>query len=93
MASSIYLFSYECNISKKKTARCIADKIASLYDVKKIHGSLYLIKSTDDVELLEKFLSSCFTEKDTYILVDITDQKHRYKNIQSKGLFLWMDNI
>lgn len=54
MASKIYLFSYECGTNKQWTDHCIADRMASLYDIKPLHSSLYLIKSTDDVQLLEK---------------------------------------
>lgn len=33
-----------------------------------------MIKTTEDVELLEKYLFDCFDHKDTYFLVDITDK-------------------
>ncbi|MBT2571150.1 hypothetical protein [Planococcus sp. ISL-110] len=93
MASRIYLFSYECGSNKEWTDQCITERMASLYDIKQLHHSLYLIKTTDDVRLLETHLIGCFDRKDTYFLVDITDQPHQYQNLLSKGLFSWMDNL
>ena len=93
MASRVYLFSYECGTNKEWTDRCITDRMAGLYDIKQLHSSLYLIKTTDDAALLETHLISCFDNKDTYFLVDVTEQPHKYQNILSKNLFSWMDNL
>lgn len=93
MASKIYLFSYECGTNKEWTHNCIDERMARLYDIKQLHSSLYLIKSTDDVQLLETHLISCFDRRDTYFLVDITEQPHQYQNLLSTGLFSWMDDL
>ena len=93
MASKVYLFSYECGTSKEWTDNCITERMAGLYDIKKLHNSLYLIKTTDDVGLLETHLISCFDNKDTYFLVDVTEQPHKYHNLLSKNLFSWMDSL
>jgi len=93
LVSKIYLFSYKCVSNKEWTDQCIQNKKSMLYDIKPIHDSLFLIKTTDDIELMENFMTECFDNKDSYFLVDITDQSNRKRNIESKNLYEWMDNI
>lgn len=93
MASRIFLFSYECGSDKQWTDRCINERMDRLYDIKQLHDSLYLIKTTDEVDLLETHLSGCFDHRDAYFLVDITDQPHTGKNLTANAVQSWMNNI
>lgn len=93
MASKVFLFSYVCASKGEWTNKCVDERMSKLYDIQKIHHALYLIKTTEDVELLEKYLMECFDHQDTYFLVDITDKPNRYKNIDSKDITSWIDNI
>ncbi|KUP09403.1 hypothetical protein Q75_00285 [Bacillus coahuilensis p1.1.43] len=93
MASEVYVFSYVCAFKEDWTNRCIDERMSKLYDIRKIYHALYMIKTTKDVELLEKYLVECFDNKDAYFLVDITDKPNRYKNIDSTDITIWLDDI
>jgi len=92
MTAKIYLFTYNSEINSQ-TEVCINQRLEKLYDIKHIHNSVQMIKTDDDIVVLEKYLATCFHKKDSYLLVDITEQKNRYKNIQSSDIAYWMDNI
>ena len=92
MTAKIYLFTYNSEI-KEQTESCINDRLAKLYDIKHIHESVQMIKTDDDIGILEKYLAACFDKKDSYFLVNITEQQNRYKNIQSSDIAHWMDMI
>ncbi|WP_416150027.1 hypothetical protein ACM26V_03240 [Salipaludibacillus sp. HK11] len=92
LTGKIYLFSYSSNVSEE-TVHCINERLAKLYDVKFIHNSVQLIKTDDDMSILVKYLASCFEKKDSYFLVNITDQPNRYTNTESADIAHWMDNI
>ncbi|WP_059105788.1 hypothetical protein [Shouchella shacheensis] len=92
MAARIYLFSYNASITERREI-CIDERLLKLHDIKHIHNAVFLIKTDDDISILTKYLASCFDEKDSYFLVNITDQPNRYINTQSADIARWMDNI
>jgi hypothetical protein len=67
--------------------------MTNLYDIKKIHESLFLIKTTEEVDLLKKYLMQCFDHKDTFFLVDISDQPNIYQNPIDNNISSWLNNI
>ncbi|KKI90491.1 hypothetical protein WQ54_21335 [Bacillus sp. SA1-12] len=92
MAARIYLFSYESQVNNH-TKECIQKSLTTLYDIKQIHENVNMIKTDDDITILEKYLSSCFDKKESYLIVDITEQPCRNKTTSSSGISFWMDNI
>ena len=93
MASKVYLFSYVCANKEEWTNKCVNERLSKLYDIRKVHDALYMIKTTEDAGLLEKYLMECFDHKDTYFLVDITDKPNRYNNVDSKNISSWIHDI
>ncbi|MFC7320043.1 hypothetical protein [Halobacillus campisalis] len=93
MTNKIYLFSYETSGKKERTEACISERLSKLYDVKQVHKGVYLIKTIDEVSLFEKYLRECFDRKDTYFIVEITEQKKRFINTSSTDINSWMENI
>lgn len=93
MTNRIYLFSYYSTAERNSTEECMTDRLSKLYDVKKVHSSLFLIKTTDDITLLEKYLIECLNTEDTFYLVDITEKEKRFKNTDSSGINSWAENI
>jgi len=61
--------------------------------VKCINKSSYLIKTDDDITIIDKYLSTCFDKKESYFLVNITDQPNRHSGMSSLSIDSWMDNI
>lgn len=92
MTANIFLFSYE-PYKRGWTDRCVRSHLESLYDIKHLHHDMYLIKTDDDIDLLEKYLTECFFEKDRYYLLQIKDEPYRFKRAKSKSIRRWMDNI
>ncbi|GAE93159.1 hypothetical protein JCM21714_2211 [Gracilibacillus boraciitolerans JCM 21714] len=91
MASKIYLFSYETHYDKVLT--CLDKRLWMLYDTKQINENVHLIKTEDDISILEKFLAECFGNHGTYVLVEIADQPIRLFHSTSKLIKRWMDDI
>ncbi|WP_232718528.1 hypothetical protein [Bacillus sp. FJAT-45037] len=92
MAARIYLFSYHSDVQDKEL-NCINERLSKLYDIKQVHPTVQLIKTDDDISILDKYLAACFNEKGSYFLVNITDQPNRFKNTDSADITYWMDNI
>jgi hypothetical protein len=92
VASNIFLFSYESRESEG-TDRCIQSRLKKLHDIKHLHGNLYLIKSDEDIHLLEKYLKDCFISKDRYYLLQVKDEPYRFHKARSKYIRVWMDDI
>lgn len=93
LPSKIYLFSYKCATNQEWTQKCIHERKAKLYDIKSIHDSAFLIKTTEDIQLLEKYLKECFDHRDTYFIVDISDQPKRFINVEGNNITGWMDDL
>ncbi|MBT2282509.1 hypothetical protein J7E78_02945 [Paenibacillus polymyxa] len=92
MVAKTYLFSYSPEKSGW-TDRCIQSHLDMLYDIKYVHSNLVLIKTDDDIDLLEKYLVECFTKKDRYFLIEITDQSIRFQRTESKYINRWLDDV
>jgi DNA-binding phage protein len=61
--------------------------------VKRINKSAYLIKTDDDITIIDKYLSTCFEKEERYFLVNITDQPNRHSGMSTLSIDSWMDNI
>ncbi|MGM0845283.1 MAG: hypothetical protein ACQEUT_09925 [Bacillota bacterium] len=91
ITSKIFLFSHDTE-TDSDVLECIEVRLRKLYDIKQINDSAYLIKTEDDIALLDKYLSNCFTSKEKYFIVNITDQPKRHNN-KELDIDWWMDNI
>ncbi|WP_141395218.1 MULTISPECIES: hypothetical protein [Bacillus] len=89
----IYLFTYECASKQEWTNNCIDERLAKLYDIKNVHDTAFLVKTTEDIDVLEKYLMACFDRKDTYFLVDVTSSRSKYLNCKDGELSGWLENI
>lgn len=49
VASEIYLFGFKCSSKEEWSKNCMKERMGKLYDVKKIHDTMYLIKTTEDI--------------------------------------------
>ena len=92
MANKIYLFSYETeNAVTKASVEAIMD---DLYDVLNIFNkNVYLIKTEDDLRILDKYIQTYLKNDDRYILVDITEQPLNYNNLNVTDPNYWFYNI
>jgi len=92
MANKIYLFSYESeNAVTQASIEAIMD---DLYDVLNIFGkNVYLIKTEDDLNILNKYIQTYLKLDDKYILVDITEQPISYNNLNAADPNYWFYNI
>ncbi|GKU85143.1 MULTISPECIES: hypothetical protein [Niallia] len=92
MANKIYLFSYETeNAVTKASIEAIMD---DLYDVLNIFNkNVYLIKTEDDLSILDKYIQTYLKIDDRYILVDITEQPLNYNNLNATDPNYWFYNI
>ncbi|PYZ98974.1 hypothetical protein CR205_10515 [Alteribacter lacisalsi] len=61
--------------------------------MKKVHETAYLIKSDDDISILDKYLSVCFTGDDSYYLADVSDQPNRFIMKEAEGVVQWLDDL
>ncbi|MCG7381937.1 hypothetical protein [Paenibacillus sp. ACRRY] len=92
MVANIFLFSYEPS-KPGWTERCIESHLESLYDVKHLHNKIYLIKTDDDIDLLEKYLTECFNPKDRYYLLEVKDEPFRFRRPRSKYIKRWIEDV
>lgn len=92
MANKIYLFSYETeNAVTKASIEAIMD---DLYDVLNIFNeNVYLIKTEDDLSILNKYIQTYLKNDDRYILVDITEQPINFNNLNAIDPNYWFYNI
>jgi hypothetical protein len=92
LANKIYLFSYETeNAVTKASIEAIMD---DLYDVLNIFNkNVYLIKTEDDLSILDKYIQTYLKIDDRYILVDITEQPLNYNNLNATDPNYWFYNI
>ncbi|TRZ39594.1 hypothetical protein CEQ21_01085 [Niallia circulans] len=92
MASKIYLFSYDTeNAVTKASIEAIMD---DLYDVLNIFNkTIYLIKTEDDLSILDKYIQTYLKNNDKYILVEITEQPINHRNLDAADLNYWLFNI
>ena len=92
LANKIYLFSYETeNAVTKASVEAIMD---DLYDVLNIFNkNVYLIKTEDDLSILDKYIQTYLKNDDRYILVDITEQPLNYNNLNVTDPNYWFYNI
>ncbi|MEY8738452.1 hypothetical protein AB9M62_23510 [Bacillales bacterium AN1005] len=93
MANKIYLFSYETeNAVTQASIEAIMD---DLYDVLNIFNKndVYLIKTEDDLSILDKYIQKYLKNDDRYILVDITDQPINHNNLNATDPNYWFYNI
>lgn len=92
MANKIYLFSYESK--NAVTQASIEALMDDLYDVLNIFGkNVYLIKTEDDLNILDKYIQTYLMQDDKYILVDITEQPLSYSNLNATDPNYWFYNI
>ncbi|KMJ58017.1 hypothetical protein AB685_14445 [Bacillus sp. LL01] len=91
--NKIYLFTFHCSRKEKWTIDCINERMTKLYNIKKVHNHSFLIKTTEDINILEKYLMACFDRSDTYFLVDISDQKSKFQHIEDGNISGWIENI
>jgi len=92
MAMKIYLFSYMTG-DDELAKECLDDRLWKLYDVKQIHNNVHLIKTDDDITILQKFLAECFEGEGGYFIVEIADQPTRYFKPIDANIDGWMDDI
>jgi len=92
LTARIFFFSYQWE-AEWATHTCIEERVRKLYDVKHMNKSAYLIKTDDDIDILNTYLSTCFEKEETYFLVDITDQSNRHQGLDALNINRWMDNI
>ncbi len=92
MVANIYLFSYKPS-KDGWIDRCIDSHLEMLYDIKHVHDRVYMIKTDDDIDLLEKYMTECFTNKDSYFLIQILDQPIRHQRLHSKYINRWLEDI
>ncbi|MEI2405407.1 hypothetical protein [Niallia taxi] len=92
MANKIYLFSYDTeNAVTKASVEAIMD---DLYDVLNIFNkNVYLIKTEDDLSILDKYIQTYLKNDDRYILVDITEQPLNFNNLNATDPNYWFYNI
>lgn len=92
LANKIYLFSYETeNAVTKASIEAIMD---DLYDVLNIFNeNVYLIKTEDDLSILNKYIQTYLKNDDRYILVDITEQPINFNNLNAIDPNYWFYNI
>ncbi|MCT2345826.1 hypothetical protein NDK25_20770 [Niallia taxi] len=92
MANKIYLFSYDTeNAVTKASVEAIMD---DLYDVLNIFNkNVYLIKTEDDLRILDKYIQTYLKNDDRYILVDITEQPLNFNNLNATDPNYWFYNI
>lgn len=92
LANKIYLFSYETeNAVTKASIEAIMD---DLYDVLNIFNkNVYLIKTEDDLSILDKYIQTYLKIDDRYILVDITEQPINFNNLNAIDPNYWFYNI
>jgi len=92
LANKIYLFSYDTeNAVTKASVEAIMD---DLYDVLNIFNkNVYLIKTEDDLSILDKYIQTYLKNDDRYILVDITEQPLNFNNLNATDPNYWFYNI
>jgi len=92
LANKIYLFSYDTeNAVTKASVEAIMD---DLYDVLNIFNkNVYLIKTEDDLSILDKYIQTYLKIDDKYIIVDITEQPLNYNNLNATDPNYWFYNI
>jgi len=92
LANKIYLFSYDSeNAVTKASVEAIMD---DLYDVLNIFNkNVYLIKTEDDLSILDKYIQTYLKIDDKYIIVDITEQPLNYNNLNASDPNYWFYNI
>lgn len=92
LANKIYLFSYDTeNAVTKASVEAIMD---DLYDVLNIFNkNVYLIKTEDDLRILDKYIQTYLKNDDRYILVDITEQPLNFNNLNATDPNYWFYNI
>lgn len=91
IASKIYLISF--NIEKQKSRERIDIFLEKMYDVKYLFDNLYLVKTTDDIDILEKYLLDFLGSDDLYLINEITDQTFKYKNNKAEDIQFWLFNV
>ncbi len=65
-----------------------------LYDVLNIlNKNVYLIKTEDDLRILDKYIQTYLKNDDRYILVDITEQPLNFNNLNATDPNYWFYNI
>ncbi|OMF70184.1 hypothetical protein BK142_24085 [Paenibacillus glucanolyticus] len=89
--SKLYLFSYKPK-NEGWTEDCVNFHLDSLYDIKHLHDRVYLIKTDDDVDLLDKYLLECFRNNDSYFLLQISEMpiRHRHQGLISEDISTWL---
>lgn len=92
MTAKLYLFTYK-PVKPGWTDHCINAHMESLYDIKHVHDRVYLIKTDDDIDLLEKYLVECFNKQDSFFLLQIKDEPYRHQKLQSSYINRWMEDI
>lgn len=92
MAAGIFLLACVRDIADQ-SQQCIKDRLYKIYDTKSVHDEVYLLKTNDDLSLIHKYIAECFSQGESYFLVDIADQPIKFKGTISKNTTQWMDNI
>ena len=91
IVSKLYLFSYKPK-NEGWTEECINFHLEHLFEVKHLHDRVYLIKTADDIDLLDKYLLECLRKHDSYFLLQISEMPvtHRQNGLISEDVTRWL---